>query len=397
MGRRELLALGVGWAFVASNSGLISFALPLIASEWALKGTQIGLLLNLYLLGMLIGGFALGKLADALGRKPAAVTSLTLLAIGTAACALAPNWVSMGLMRLLAGVGATGYMVVASTLLSELSPTEVRGRNVAILESFWAYGWLLASLLGLVIAPSKGWRPIFLAGVAPLAAIPLLKIVPESSMFLEEAAKPEKPPISSLFRGEYLRRTLMLWIHWFVIVMAYWGVFLWFPKVLVAQRGLTLVKSLQWSFLITLAQIPGYWSGAWVIERLGRRLSLSLYMGLAGLGALLYWFATTPNQALAGAIVLSFFNLGAWGITYAYTPELYPTSLRGLGSGAANSFGRLGGILGPYLVGAILDATGSYSLAFLTFGVAQLISAGVVAGLGVETAGRSLEEVSPGG
>ncbi len=397
MGRRELLALGVGWAFVASNSGLISFALPLIASEWALKGTQIGLLLNLYLLGMLIGGFALGKLADALGRKPAAVISLTLLAIGTAACALAPNWITMGLMRLLAGVGATGYMVVASTLLSELSPTDVRGRNVAILESFWAYGWLLASLLGLIIAPSKGWRPIFLAGVAPLAAIPLLEIVPESSRFLEEAAKPEKPPISSLFRGEYLRRTLMLWIHWFIIVMAYWGVFLWFPKVLVAQRGLTLVKSLQWSFLITLAQIPGYWSGAWVIERLGRRLSLSLYMGLAGLGALLYWFATTPDQALAGAIVLSFFNLGAWGITYAYTPELYPTSLRGLGSGAANSFGRLGGILGPYLVGAILDATGSYSLAFLTFGVAQLISAGVVAGLGVETAGRSLEEVSPGG
>ncbi|MDK2464199.1 MAG: MFS transporter, partial [Candidatus Korarchaeota archaeon] len=243
----------------------------------------------------------------------------------------------------------------------------------------------------------KGWRPIFLAGVAPLAAIPLLKIVPESSMFLEEAAKPEKPPISNLFRGEYLRRTLMLWVHWFVIVMAYWGVFLWFPKILVAQRGLTLVKSLQWSFLITLAQIPGYWSGAWVIERLGRKASLSLYMGMAGLGALLYWFASTPTQALAGAVVLSFFNLGAWGITYAYTPELYPTSLRGLGSGAANSFGRLGGILGPYLVGAILDATGSYSLAFLTFGAAQLLSASVVAALGVETAGRPLEEVSPGG
>jgi len=84
MGKRDLLALGVGWAFVASNSGLISFALPLIASEWSLKGTQIGLLLNLYLLGMLIGAFALGRVADALGRKPAAVISLLLLAAGTA-------------------------------------------------------------------------------------------------------------------------------------------------------------------------------------------------------------------------------------------------------------------------------------------------------------------------
>ena len=102
--------------------------------------------------------------------------------------------------------------------------------------------------------------------------------------------------MSTLFKGEYLRRTVMLWLHWFCIVMAYWGVFLWFPRVLVAQRGLSLVRSLQWSVLITLAQLPGYWSGAVAVEELGRKVSLSLYMALAGLGALLP--TGTPQRQL---------------------------------------------------------------------------------------------------
>jgi len=394
MAKRELLLLGTGWALVASNSGLISFALPLIAKEWALTGKQTGLMLNLFLVGMLLGAFAFGRLADRIGRRPTAALSLLILALATAACSIAPNWVAMAALRLAAGMGATGYMVVASTLLTELSPPEVRGRNVVILDSFWAYGWLFASLLGLAIAPSMGWRPVFLFGILPLFAAPLLRVVPESQKFIEEVER-VRLPVSTLFRGEYLRRTVMLWFHWFCIVMAYWGVFLWFPRVLVAQRGLSLVRSLQWSVLITLAQLPGYWSGAVAVERLGRKVSLSLYMALAGLGALAYWYAATPAQALAGAVTLSFFNLGAWGITYAYTPELYPTSIRGLGAGAANSFGRVGGIIGPYLVGAILDSTGSYALAFLTFAIVQLASAAVVFGLGVETRGRPLEEISP--
>jgi len=201
-----------------------------------------------------------------------------------------------------------------------------------------------------------------------------------------------KVSISELFSGEYLKRTTMLWIHWFCIVLAYWGIFLWFPQILYA-RGLSLIKTLQYSFIITLAQIPGYWSGAYLIEKIGRKRSLSLYMALAGIGSLLYWFSRTNVQALLGAVAISFFNLGAWGITYAYTPELYPTPIRASASGWANSFGRIGGILGPYLVGLILDLTNSYAFAFVIFAIAHLISAIAVALLGVETMGKSLEEI----
>ena len=410
-GTKMLLILGLGWAFVASNSGLISFALPLIKSEWGLGGTQTGILLNSFLIGMLVGASLFGRVADLLGRRPSSIISLSILAIATALCSASRSWVDMTFLRFIAGIGATGYMVSASTYLLEFSRVSVRGRSVALLESGWAFGWLLASYLGKVIAPSLGWRPIFLAGIIPLFASMLIYVLPESPRYImirenrgeaEKLAKiagielkleeKRKVSISELFSGEYLKRTTMLWIHWFCIVLAYWGIFLWFPQILYA-RGLSLIKTLQYSFIITLAQIPGYWSGAYLIEKIGRKRSLSLYMALAGIGSLLYWFSRTNVQALLGAVAISFFNLGAWGITYAYTPELYPTPIRASASGWANSFGRIGGILGPYLVGLILDLTNSYAFAFVIFAIAHLISAIAVALLGVETMGKSLEEI----
>ncbi len=408
---RVLLVLGTGWAFVASNSGLISFALPLIKKEWGLSGTQTGILLNSFLIGMLIGASLIGRLADMIGRKLSSASSLLLLAVSTALCSISKNWTDMAVMRLIAGMGATGYMVSASTFLLELSPTEIRGRSVALLESGWAFGWLLASYFGKIIAPNLGWRPVFLVGALPLISSLIVLTLPESPRYLmtkgeqieaEKIARiagvelkeerKMKIGLSELFSGEYLRRTVMLWVHWFCIVLSYWGIFLWFPQILYA-RGLSLIKTLEYSFLITLAQIPGYWSGAYFIEKMGRKKSLSIYMALAGLGSLLYWFSRTNIQALVGAIAISFFNLGAWGITYAYTPELYPTLVRASASGWANSFGRVGGILGPYVVGLILDITGSYALAFLIFAASHLVSAITIALLGIETRGVSLEEI----
>ncbi len=410
MGRRYLAALTLGWALVAADSGLVSTTLKKIADEWGLTGTETGILLNSFMIGMFAGALLFGRAADSLGRRTASVASLVLTAAATAACAASAGWVDMAAIRFAAGLGAAGYLVSASTYLSEVAPRSVRGRYVALMESGWAFGWLLSAGIGLALA-DEGWRSVFAwGGPLPLLAAVLIPAagLGESPRYLAAAGRrdeaerlaeelgieltppPPRRPVSEILRGPYLRRTAMLWIHWFAIVMTYWGVFLWFPKIL-ADRGLSLVGSLRYNLMVTAAQIPGYWSAAYLVERVGRRTSLSAYMALAGLGTAVYWWASDPTQALAGALTLSFFNLGAWGVTYAYTPELYPTDLRATGAGAANSFGRLGGILGPYLVGAVLDLTGSYQLALLTFAAAQLTAAAAVAVLGVETRGRELE------
>jgi putative MFS transporter len=181
----------------------------------------------------------------------------------------------------------------------------------------------------------------------------------------------------------------MLWVHWFAIALAYWGTFLWLPTLL-QTKGLSLTSSLFNSVLITLAQIPGYVSGALLIEKTGRKITLSVYMGGAGLASYMLAHAVTQQDAMLWAILFSFFNLGAWGVTYAYTPELYPTAIRATGAGWANAVGRIGSIVGPYFLGALL-AYGNQETAFLAFSIVQLISAAVIIVAARETMGKDLE------
>ena len=409
-----LATLMVGWGVGAMYAGLVSGTLPLIQQELSLSPEEAGRVLSSWLLGMLLGASGLGYLADRLGRKLSLLASTALMGVFTPLSAAARGWLDLSLYRVLAGAGNAGYMVTASVLLAEYAPTKVRGRQVALLESAWAFGWLAALLLSRLIAPNYGWRVVFALSGAALALLPvLLASVPESLRFLvtrgrlEEAEKlarklglelPERAPaarrgVRDLLKPPYSSRTLMLWTHWFMIVFTYWGIFLWLPSILYA-RGVPFVKSLDYAIAITLAQLPGYLSGAYLIEVLGRKPVLALYMLLAGAASLGMWLSASDFEALVWGVLVSFFNLGAWGVTYAYTPELYPTDLRGTGSGWANAFGRIGGILGPYLAGVLIQAYGNPFTPFSLFVVGHLISAAVVAALGVETKGKTLESIS---
>ena len=409
-----LAVLMAGWGVGAMYAGLVSGTLPLIQQELGLSPEEAGRVLSSWLLGMLLGASGLGYLADRLGRKLSLLASTALMGVFTPLSAAARGWLDLSLYRVLAGAGNAGYMVTASVLLAEYAPAKVRGRQVALLESAWALGWLVALLLSRLIAPYHGWRAVFALSSAALALFPVLSLsVPESLRFLvvkgrlEEAGRlakrlslelPERSPtagrgVRDLLKPPYLRRTLMLWTHWFMIVLTYWGIFLWLPSILYA-RGIPLVRSLDYAIAITIAQLPGYLSGAYLIEVVGRKPVLALYMLLAGVASLGVWLSASDFEALVWGVLVSFFNLGAWGVTYAYTPELYPTELRGTGSGWANAFGRIGGILGPYLAGVLIQAYGDPLAPFSLFVVGHLISAAVVTALGVETKGKALESIS---
>ena len=165
---------------------------------------------------------------------------------------------------------------------------------------------------------------------------------------------------------------------WFGINFAYYGAFIWLPTLLVA-RGFSLVRSFEFTLLMTLAQLPGYGVAAWLIERWGRRPTLATFLvGSAG-AALLFALATGPGSILASGLLLSFFNLGAWGALYAATPEVYPTEVRATGSGWAAGFGRIASILAPLAVPPLLAwrgvpaAFGTFSLFFALAVVGALL------------------------
>lgn len=142
---------------------------------------------------------------------------------------------------------------------------------------------------------------------------------------------------------------------------------------------------------MTLAQLPGYFSAAWLIERAGRKFVLVTYLLGTAVSALVFGNSETIGMLIGAGIFLSFFNLGAWGALYAYSPEQYPTVIRGTGTGMAASFGRIGGILGPLLVGTMLAADYGVNWIFAIFCGAIIIGALAVAFLGTETKQMELE------
>ena len=162
------------------------------------------------------------------------------------------------------------------------------------------------------------------------------------------------------------------WTVWFCVSLSYYGAFTWIPSLLVEQ-GFSLVRSFSFTLIITIAQLPGYFVAAWLIEIWGRRMTLSVFLGGSAVAALLYGLASAEWQIIAAGCLLSFFNLGAWGALYAIGPELYPTAIRGTGTGAGASFGRIGSILAPLIVPPVIAFGGPVAV-FSVFAAAFAIA-----------------------
>jgi MFS transporter, putative metabolite:H+ symporter len=426
--RRLLLVSGLGWMFDAMDVGLVSFVLAALVTEWKLTPTQVGWVSSAGFVGMFLGAATAGALADRFGRKLLFQSTLVIYSVATGLCALAGNLGTLLGLRFFVGLGLGGELPVASALVSEFSPARRRGLMIVILESFWAYGWTLAALIGYLVIPNYGWRIAFLIGAVPsLYVLVMRRGIPESPRYLaskgrfaeaevivrqvageaEPAASGERADrhpspkaaaaartgFGELWKGRYLRRTVMLWVLWFGIVFSYYGVFTWLPSLLRTQH--TLVTTFEYTLIITLAQIPGYFSAAFLVERWGRKPTLVTYLLACAVGA--FFFRSAPNDTvlLLWGCAISFFNLGAWGVVYTYTPELYPTRIRGTGAGFAAAFGRIGGIIGPYVVALLLPTwTAGTEGIFLMFAVVFFIISVTVAVLGEETRGGSLEKIA---
>lgn len=390
--RRKLLGIaGLGWMFDAMDVGMLSFIIAALQKEWNLTAEQMGWIGSVNSIGMAVGALVFGLLADRIGRKHVFIITLLLFSIGSGLSAFTATLVAFLVLRFFVGMGLGGELPVASTLVSESVPASERGKTVVLLESFWAFGWLLAALISYFIIPKYGWEMALLLGAAPaLYAVYLRWNLPDSPRFV--GVKKEDTVFSNIMKVwslEYRRETIMLWVLWFCVVFSYYGMFLWLPSVMV-MKGFSLIKSFQYVLIMTLAQLPGYFSAAWLIERAGRKFVLTAYLIGTAVSAYFFGNAESLTWLMVFGILLSFFNLGAWGALYAYTPEQYPTSIRGTGAGMAASFGRIGGILGPLLVGYLAAQKTEVTTIFAIFCMAIFVGVLAVWTLGKETKQQEL-------
>lgn len=382
---------GIGWAFDAMDVGLLSFIMVALSKQWGLTPFEKGWLGSINLIGMAVGAMLGGYLADRIGRRPIFLYTLLLFGIATAGSAFAMSFAVMFVFRFIIGLGIGAELPVASTLVSEHAPANVRGRAVVLLESFWALGWIFAALLSYFVIPASdyGWRIALVVGGLPAIYAALIrKQVPESPVYLElkqsnKGENKEKMTAANLFT-RYSKETITLWTLWFVIAFSYYGMFLWLPSVLV-DKGFDMIRSFQYVLLMTLSQVPGYFLAAYLVEKWGRKPVLIIFLTGTAISAWFFGASEASGQLLLWGSLLSFFNLGAWGGLYAYTPENYPAAIRGTGAGAAASFGRIGSIIAPLLVGSLIAGQVSYQNIFLIFTITIFIGVIVLWLVGKET------------
>ena len=215
---------------------------------------------------------------------------------------------------------------------------------------------------------------------------------PFDKEFVQEATPIFKLNVFTLWQPTFRVRTIMLWLAWFGIVFSYYGIFMWLPSIVFAQ-GFAVVKTFQYVLIMTLAQLPGYIAAAFLVDIIGRRYTLSLVLLMSGVCAYFFGNAATSYEILGWGASMSFFNLGAWGVIYTYTPELYPTAIRALGSGWAAGFGRIGGMIAPMLVGVLLASGTQMDSIFLMFASVFVVISVIILSLGIESKKKSLEEI----
>jgi len=417
--RKLMVICGIGWAADAMEVLLIAFVLPAIIKEWGLSAAQAGLLGTAIFLGMLGGAWFWGTISDYIGRKLGFQLTVLIDSVFGFLSALSPSYAWLVVFRTLTGFGVGGTLPVDYSIFAEYLPRNKRGRYLVYLESFWAIGTIVAAGLAWLVIPRFGWRVLLALSAAPGLIIYFIRRhVPESPRYLLVNGRLEEmravltqvanengvpvpdltitvPPrrrgvtVAALWRRPYARRTLMLWITWFAISLGYYGTFIWLPSIFVG-RGFTFLRTYQNVFLMALAQLPGYFSAAYLVERWGRRPTLALYLVMSGVFTYLFAVVTGLTSIVSMAVLMSFFCLGAWGALYAYTPELYPTEIRSTGMGWASGMTRIAGSLGPLLGASLLQT--SFTAGLTLYAVAFIVGGVVIFALGTETKGLPLAD-----
>ena len=415
--RRLLGVFGLVWAADAMQVLAVGFTGAAIAASFGISVPEALQTGTLFFLGMLIGASVFGRLADRFGRRRVLIVTVICDAIFGLLSVFAPNFAILLLLRFLTGLAVGGTLPVDYALMAEFLPAKNRGRWLVMLEGFWAVGtvaialaaWLITSL-----GAPDAWRWIFLATSLPaLIGIWLRFWIPESPMYLlkqnrpaeakavlnqvlrtnkqpelsadESLIVPEQPKSAGLFSPELRRRSLIIFLVWFLVSVSYYGVFTWLPARL-ADQGFGYVRGYGFLVLVALAQLPGYALAAWGVEAIGRKPTLIGFLLLSALGCLAFVLASDPYLIGGAILLMSFALLGTWGALYAVTPELFPTASRGTGMGTAGSMARLGGLLAPSAVALVINQ--SFSAAIGLF--AAFLLAGCLAAVFLDTETRQV-------
>ncbi len=371
---------------------LFTFAVTSIQKEFGLTSATMGLLTSVALIAGAIGGVAFGSLADRIGRVRAMSISILLYSFATAGLATSHALWQLIAWRLLVGLGMGGEWTCGSVLVAETWPPEHRGKAMGIMQSGWAIGALFAAGIAALVLEPYGWRVLFLIGALPaVAAFFIRRGIEEPKIWRE---RKESARLAEIFSGALIRRTLLATAVASSVLVAYWGLTSWLPAFLASPvakggAGLTLTKGASWLMILQAGAFCGYISFGWIADRIGRRLSFTLFMIGATICVPLFAFgARSPWTLLVIGPLVGYFGHGYFSVFGAMLAELFPTGIRATAQGFCYNFGRVVSAAAPYTIGA---AAATYGLAIpLAASAAFFALGGALIWLLPETKGTAL-------
>jgi putative MFS transporter len=399
-----------------------------------LSNTEAVALTPAFLVGEMIGGIVLGALADMHGRKLLFIVTMAIIAAGSLLSAISVDYLMMISSRIIAGFGIGGELGTAIAALEEFSPKRSRGLAVGtgngVMFDFGTFIAGFISYFAIAYLPiSYGWRIAFLTAVVLAALIFIARLdLPESIRYLlrkhkvaeankivtgieEEIQKsgkkiPEETETVAIktdiggikasagfivMFGKYKRRVILAWILNITETWPYYAAFSIFPLIFIdiyhiqsARIGLILG-------LVLGAGVLGVLFWSYMLDKIGRRPVLMATYGFAGIISILlgiFVHSFTFVEFIAVLSIMYFFTYAAAALLYPQIGEMFPTEARGTGLGTAIGFGRIGGIVGPFVLLFLLP---SLYLVFAVTGIVLLIGFIAEAILGPELKGKSLE------
>lgn len=429
------LIMGSATFFDAFDALSLAFALPVLVRLWHLSPGEIGGLIAMGYAGQFIGAIAFGWLAERIGRVPTISIAVAIASVMSIGCALSGTPQTLLFVRFVQGIGLGGEVPIAAAYINELSRAKGRGRFFILYEIVFPLGLLTAAQIGSIVVPRLGWESIFLLGGVPGFIILFFMLrLPESPRWLigkaryseaesvirkvEDAAVTSRsaeedqaqvqrlenslrqsaatrPSWRELFSAMYRPRTLIVWVLWACAYFVANGVSNWLPTLYRTVYHLPLKESLHLAATSNVLSTIAVLCCALLVDRVGRRrwamgtfvVAGSLLAVLAAVGAHSYWsvlILASSAYAVMGTTTV---------LLYLYTPEIYPTRMRALGTGMATSWLRVASATAPALVGFVLPRFGIASI-FAMFAVVAAV--GLVAATRMfETTNRELEEISP--
>ena len=423
--------VGIATFFDGFTVLAIAFAMPSLVSEWKLTPTEVGLIISAGYVGQLFGAVLFGSLAEKYGRLKILFITIVLFVSMDVACLFAWSGASMMVFRFLQGVGTGGEVPVASAYINEFIGAEKRGRFFLLYEVIFPIGLMFAGMAGYFLVPVYGWKAMFIVGLVPsVLTIPLRWFMPESPRWLaskgrvaeaeavvkllEDSAtrrgvilrEPVVRPVDSnatarsdwrdLFKGIYLKRTLMIWGLWVCAYMINNGLITWLPTLYRQVFQLPLQTSLGYGWITSGVGVVASIICALLIDKVGRKPWYATAFLLATVPLLtLSWLGATSATEVLILATATYAVLQTIAFSlYLYSAELYPTRLRAVGTGFGSAWLRAGSSIGPIMVGFIVGDFG-IRYVFAAFAAVALVGGLVTLLFAIETKGRVLEELSP--